>query len=166
MLNNAYTYISVTIVDLVFFFKKRKTNFIIFSLVISATSFGSVLSELSRRRDALGYVMTQKSQCLNLIKVSHSVSSHRNEGQMESECVWAALQVDPSQNGVSKMRHPSSGDLEFLSFLCFVAPLSPAPLESSVRGFARWQVKREGGIFQEILGAKLRSRCIISAQIT
>lgn len=83
-----------------------------------------------------------------------------------NQCVWAALQVDPSESGVSKMRYPSSGDLEFLSFLCFVAPLSPATLESSVRGFTSWQVEKEGGILQEILGAKLRSRCIISAQIT
>lgn len=41
--------------------------------------------------------------------------------------------------------YPSSGDLGFLSFFCLVAPVSPATLESCIRGFASWQVKREGG---------------------
>lgn len=105
-MNNIYILL-LTVVDLVKNKnKKTKKHFIVFSLVISATSFGSVHSELSRRGDdGLGYVMTQTSQCLNLIKVSHSISSDRNEGHMgESECVWAALQIDHSQNGVSRIQ--------------------------------------------------------------
>lgn len=103
-MNNIYILL-LTIVDLVKNKKQTNKKPIVFSLVISATSFGSVHSELSRRGDGLGYVMTQTSQCLNLIKVSHSISSDRNEGHMgESECVWAALQIDHSQNGVSRIQ--------------------------------------------------------------
>lgn len=64
--------------------------------------FGSVHCELVRRGDALGYVMTSESQCLNLLKVSDSVSSGRNQGlmgELERVC-WAALKVGSWQNGI------------------------------------------------------------------
>ena len=59
---------------------------------------GTPLSQIGvlRRGDALGYVMTSESQCLNLMKVSDSVSSGRNQGlmgELERVC-WAALKVD------------------------------------------------------------------------
>lgn len=83
---------------------------------------------------------------------------------MESERDWAALQVDPSQNGVSRIQ------LSFKWWLRDSRLLSPSgySVHSSTLEFSVNLASKQGAalqIYQEILGAKLRSRCIISTHI-